>query len=137
MARRSARPPLVPSTASCPCGLDASYATCCGRFHRGSAAPTTAEQLMRSRYAAFVVRDADYLLRTWSPASRPSTLEFDEGLRWAGLHVLTVTGGSAFHTEGTVEFRARYGRDGEPGELHETSRFVRDGGQWVYHGARA
>lgn len=92
---------------------------------------------MRSRYSAFVVRDADYLLRTWWAANRPSSLEFDDRLRWTGLDVLTVTGGSAFHTEGTVEFRAHYVRDGRPGEMHEDSRFVRDGGQWVYVAARA
>jgi SEC-C motif-containing protein len=92
---------------------------------------------MRSRYSAFVVRDADYLLRTWSGANRPSSLEFDDHLRWTGLEVLATTHGSAFHTEGTVEFRARYVRDGRPGELHEGSRFVRDGGRWVYLDAGA
>lgn len=92
---------------------------------------------MRSRYTAFVVRDAGYLLRTWSTANRPSSLAFDDRLRWTGLDVLTVTGGSAFHTEGTVEFRAHYVRDGQPGELREDSRFRRDGGRWVYVDARA
>lgn len=92
---------------------------------------------MRSRYSAFVVRDADYLLLTWSAANRPSHLRFEDRLRWTGLDVLTVSGGSAFHAEGTVEFRAHYVRDGNPGELHETSRFIRDGGRWVYHDGSA
>ena len=126
MPPRSIRP--------CPCGLPVPYDDCCGRFHRGSAAPATAEQLMRSRYSAFVVRDAGYLLRTWGAAGRPSNQGFDDHLRWTGLDVLTVTAGSAFHAEGTVAVRARYVRDGKPGELRENSRFVREDGRWVYAG---
>ena len=92
---------------------------------------------MRSRYSAYAVRDAAYLLRTWSADTRPSRLEFDVQLRWTGLDVVSVTGGSAFHTEGTVEFRADYVADGRPGQLHENSRFIRDDGRWVYHDALA
>lgn len=87
---------------------------------------------MRSRYSAFVVRDAGYLLRTWSSAKRPRMIQFDNGLRWTGLEILSRTGGSTFHTEGTVEFRARYVVAGKAGELHENSRFVREEGRWVY-----
>src|SRR5882672_7148498 len=107
----------------CPCGLDASYDDCCGRLHRGQAA-ATAEQLMRSRYVAFVVRDAAYLLRTWAAATRPPQLSFDENIEWTALDILSEVRGSAFHTEGTVEFRAHYLLDGEPGDQHENSRFT-------------
>ncbi len=92
---------------------------------------------MRSRYSAFVARDAGYLLRTWSAAERPRKLLFDNGLRWTGLEILRCGGGSAFHAEGTVEFRARYVLDGKPGERHENSRFVREDGRWVYDRAVA
>lgn len=37
----------------CPCGLGRPYGRCCGRLHRGAASAGTAEELMRSRYAAF------------------------------------------------------------------------------------
>lgn len=87
---------------------------------------------MRSRYSAFVVGDAAYLLSTWACAERPRHLRFDHRLRWTGLEIVGRTGGSAFQSDGTVEFRARYDRDGEPGEQHENSRFVREGGRWVY-----
>ena len=56
---------------------------------------------MRSRYSAFVVHDAAYLLHTWSAANRPRDVRFDDDVRWTGLDVLDRTGGSAFHTEGT------------------------------------
>jgi SEC-C motif-containing protein len=87
---------------------------------------------MRSRYSAFVVGDAPYLLRTWASATRPADLRLDEDLRWTGLGILNTTDGSPFHTEGTVEFRAHYELDGRPGHQQELSRFVREDGDWVY-----
>lgn len=95
----------------------------------------TAEQLMRSRYSAFVVRDEAYLLRTWVADRRPVRLQLDEDRTWTGLQILNQTGGSAFHTEGTVEFRASYREGGRAGEQHENSRFVRTDGAWVYERA--
>ncbi|QNE16825.1 hypothetical protein F1D05_01565 [Kribbella qitaiheensis] len=115
----------------CPCGLDAGYDDCCGRLHRGKAA-ATAEQLMRSRYVAYVVHDAAYLLRTWAAASRPPHLTFEENFEWTALDILNTAGGSAFHTEGTVEFRAHYLADGQPGDQHEISHFARENDLWVY-----
>ncbi|MER6525054.1 YchJ family metal-binding protein [Streptomyces sp. NPDC001508] len=112
----------------CPCGLGGRYEGCCGRYHRGAGAAPTAEALMRSRYAAFVRGDAGYLLRTWHPRTRPVRLDLDPGLRWTGLEVLGTTDGSAFHTTGTVTFRASY----RGGSLHERSRFERVDGAWAY-----
>lgn len=114
---------------SCPCGLPASYDACCGRFHAvGGAAAPTAEALMRSRYSAFVKGDTAYLLRTWHPRTRPARLDLDPGMRWTGLEILDTADGSAFHTTGTVTFRASY----RGGSLHERSRFERVDGAWVY-----
>ena len=88
---------------------------------------------MRSRYAAFVTRDTAYLLRTWHPDTRPTGLDLSGGARWTGLDILATTGGSAFHTEGTVTFRAhRTEPDGTPATQREHSRFVRHEGAWVY-----
>lgn len=87
---------------------------------------------MRSRYSAFVVHDAAYLLHTWSAANRPRDVRFDDDVRWTGLDVLDRTGGSAFHTEGTVTFCAHFEIEGRPGERRETSGFVRVDGAWVY-----
>ncbi|MFJ4560828.1 YchJ family protein [Streptomyces massasporeus] len=116
------------SVDTCPCGLPQPYEACCGRFHSGGAAAPTAEALMRSRYCAFVTGDVAYLLRTWHPRTRPGRLELDPGMRWTGLEVLGTGDGSAFHTTGTVEFRASY----RGGSLHELSRFERVDGAWVY-----
>ncbi|MEU8221736.1 YchJ family metal-binding protein [Kribbella sp. NPDC048915] len=117
---------------TCPCGNNLPYGACCGRLHRGEAVASTAEELMRSRYAAFVMHDAAYLRKTWALATRPATITFDAAQKWTGLEIVNTTGGSPFHTEGTVEFRAHYLRDGRPGVQHENSTFTREAGQWVY-----
>lgn len=87
---------------------------------------------MRSRFSAFAVGDAAYLLRSWHPTTRPASLELDPGQRWERLEVVRSGEGSAFHTEGTVEFRAHFTSAGGDGELHEISRFARENGEWVY-----
>ncbi|MGW6535340.1 YchJ family protein [Streptomyces sp. NPDC055051] len=131
--RRTPAPAPVTAGTPCPCGLDAGYGACCGRFHTGTGATApTAELLMRSRYSAFVVGDTAHLLRTWAPETRPADLDLDPGTRWAGLEILDTTDGTAFHQRGTVTFRARYVQGGEPGSLHERSRFTRHDGAWVY-----
>ncbi|MFH8369459.1 YchJ family protein [Streptomyces sp. NPDC018031] len=135
MSRRTRRPRPTDRRApeaGCPCGLPADYAACCGRLHRGEAAATGPEELMRSRFSAFAVQDEAYLLRSWHPDTRPPAIAFDPDLRWRRLEILDSTDGGAFRNEGTVEFRAHYTAHGRPGELHENSRFTRREGAWVY-----
>ncbi|GAA0400658.1 YchJ family protein [Streptomyces luteireticuli] len=122
----------ITPTSPCPCGLPASYAGCCGAFHTGASSAPTAERLMRSRYSAFAVGDVPYLLRTWHSSTRPAVLDLDDGVRWTGLEILATSGGTAFHQEGTVEFRAHCRVGGREDSQHELSRFVREGGRWVY-----
>jgi SEC-C motif domain protein len=116
----------------CPCGTGLPLAECCGRLHDGTVPAATAEQLMRSRYSAFVLGDAGYLLATWHPTTRPPSLDLDPGVRWTGLDVLATSGGALLAAEGTVEFRASYVRGGLAGAQHENSRFVRHAGRWRY-----
>ncbi|GAA0615617.1 hypothetical protein HPO96_00930 [Kribbella sandramycini] len=119
---------MAPTSEPCPCGLPATYAGCCGRFHAGQDAAATAEQLMRSRYAAFVVGDTAYLLRTWHSSTRPLGLQLVPDRHWTGLTILGTSDGSPFHSEGTVEFRA----DHQAGAQYENSYFTRENGAWVY-----
>ncbi|MBV6761820.1 MULTISPECIES: YchJ family protein [Rhodococcus] len=119
-------------TVRCPCLLGEPYDECCGRYHRGEAKAPTAERLMRSRFSAFAVLDADYLLATWHPSTRPADLDLDPEQRWTRLDILGTTGGGLLDTTGTVEFRAHYVLDGHRESLHENSRFVREDGNWLY-----
>ncbi|WP_433273099.1 YchJ family protein [Actinosynnema sp. CS-041913] len=117
---------------TCPCGLGEPYETCCGAFHSGLKSAPTAEALMRSRFAAFVVGDEAYLLATWHPTTRPKRVDFDPDQRWTGLEILERTGGGLLQNTGTVEFRAHYRWREQREVLHENSRFVREDGRWLY-----
>jgi SEC-C motif domain protein len=116
----------------CPCGTGLPLAECCGRLHDGTATAATAEQLMRSRYSAFVLGRPEYLRETWHPTTRPADLDLDGAVRWTGLDVLATTGGSPLEAAGTVEFRASYVVAGRAGAQHERSRFLRERGRWLY-----
>ena len=110
------------------------FARCCGRYLaapglEASAAPD-AESLMRSRYTAFVCERADYLQATWHASTRPADLDFEPGARWLGLQVRSHRAMGEDRAE--VEFVARYRVGGRAVRLHETSRFVREGGRWLY-----
>lgn len=120
-------------TDPCPCGRGEAYGECCGRFHRGEAGAPTPELLMRSRYSAFAVGDAAYLLRTWHSVTRPDSLSLDRRTRWLRLVVLQSTGG-VLDDHGTVEFEAHYDVGGQAGTLHEHSTFAREDGRWTYVG---
>jgi len=120
------------SSDECPCGTGQSYDECCGPSHAGTVPASTAEKLMRSRYSAFAVGDADYLLRSWHSSTRPASVPLETGQRWTGLEIVATTGGGPLHAEGTVEFRAHYRHHKQRGVLHERSRFVREDGHWTY-----
>lgn len=115
---------------ACPCGSGTSYAGCCKRLHEGVAA-SDAEQLMRSRYSAYVLQLDDYLLRSWHPDTRPDSLTHETGTRWLGLKIISHTPRDDTHAE--VQFEARYRVGGGSAvRMRENSRFVKDGEQWLY-----
>ena len=107
------------------------FTQCCGRWLEAEALAPDAESLMRSRYCAFVLHKAPYLLRTWHASKRPSKVSFDDGVKWLGLEVRDVTKVDEHHAE--VEFVARQrAPGGRAVRLVERSRFVREGGAWFY-----
>lgn len=124
--------PATPARGPCPCGRAGSYESCCGRLHRGEARAATAEDLMRSRYAAFAVGDRAYLLRTWHPATRPADLRLDPTQRWTGLEVTASAAGGPGDRDGEVTYRAAFSAQGRAGSFVERARFARRGRAWVY-----
>ena len=97
----------------------------------GAEPAPNAAALMRSRYSAFVLDRLDYLLATWHPSTRPASLDPNPpGLQWLGLDVRRHEQADADHA--IVEFVARNRLNGRASRLHETSRFVREAGRWLY-----
>lgn len=113
----------------CPCSNDRLYQDCCQPFHTRKSDAQTAEQLMRSRYSAFVLADIDYLFDTLHPAQRQpnersqlaATIHQTD---WLGLTILDAK-------ESEVEFVAFYQTEGIQ-QLHERSHFEYDDGKWFY-----
>jgi SEC-C motif-containing protein len=121
----------------CPCGrLDAkkqflAFAACCGQYIDGKLTAPDAHSLMRSRYSAFVLENAGYLISTWHVSQRPTSLEFEPSVKWLDLQVQNHTVVDATHSEVTFVARQR-DRTGRAIRLHERSRFVSENGCWYY-----
>ena len=128
--------PLSQQLEYCPCGSGKAYVECCGRYHQHDAVATTAEQLMRSRYTAYVLADENYLLASWHSSTRPTSLKLndEQTTKWLGLKVVQTRQGTANDTDGVVEFIARYKINGKAYKLHEISSFIKENGQWFYKG---
>ena len=116
----------------CPCLSGESLENCCGRYLNAGQNAPTAERLMRSRFTAFAVGDTDYLLRTWHPSTRPSSLELDSGISWTRLDLLDRRRGGLLDVDGEVEFEAHFRHGSQRGSQHERSTFVRENGEWFY-----
>ena len=133
----TARMRLVDSAIPCPCGrIDAkkqplAYIACCGQYIDDELAAPDAQCLMRSRYSAFVLEKADYLLSTWHSSQRPASLDFESGVKWLGLQVQNHTVVDATHSEVTFVARQR-DSTGRAIRLHERSHFVCENGFWYY-----
>lgn len=120
---------------SCYCGVGDDYLTCCLPLHTGKTNATTAVQLMRSRYSAFVANELDYLKRTMrhkSDFSISKTRIWLKQVKWQKLTVLAVAeqANTAY-----VTFTAYYLEAKQPQTLHEKSYFEKISGQWFYVGA--
>ncbi|HEV7949276.1 MAG TPA: YchJ family metal-binding protein [Glaciihabitans sp.] len=123
--------PQIADEARCPCLSGDTYGLCCAPLHRGDPAPS-AERLMRSRYSAFVLGLADYLLDTWHPTTRPESLQLDSGIRWFRLDILSRRNGILPHSRGEVEFSAHFRDGSDVGTQHEVSEFLKQDGRWFY-----
>ncbi|HEY9094118.1 MAG TPA: YchJ family metal-binding protein [Hydrogenophaga sp.] len=121
---------------ACPCGRCGArgkvlaYELCCGRYLDGETLAPDAESLMRSRYSAFVLGRVDHLRNTWHPRTCPTDLALEPGQKWLGLAVRAHRALGADQAE--VEFVARSRHAGRGIRLHETSRFERVDGRWLY-----
>ena len=108
----------------CPCQSNQPYADCCQPFHTDERQPETAEQLMRSRYAAYALQQVDYIIRTTVPAQQPQ-LNRNELAQWA--HETRI---SKHHAQ--VSFTAQLAQHGEAHVHHEQSFFVQINGAWYF-----
>lgn len=92
---------------------------------------------MRSRYTAYATGDVAYVLRTWHPSTRPSGLDPADIPKWCDLKIIRTGLGGEEDEEGIVEFVATARMQNTTYTLRETSRFVKESGQWLYIGGES
>ncbi len=131
---------MADANLACPCG-GPSLATCCGPRLDGSQPATTAAELMRSRYTAYVVGNLDHVIASHAPAGRAdvdrdAATAWSQQSRWLGLEIVATEAGGADDTTGVVEFVARFVLADRTQSHHERSRFIKadEGGgpRWYY-----
>lgn len=114
----------------CYCSSKKEFSECCKPFLDGNLKPNTPEELMRSRYSAYVIGNVDYIINTTAEENRyPDDAllieEFSRAVSWLKLEVLQSK-------ESMVEFKAYY-RDSEGIKVqHEKSSFVYEDNMWLY-----
>jgi len=124
----------MPSDLRCPCDLDADYAACCGRFHRGEEPPDP-PTLMRSRYSAFARGELEYLWKTLHPEHPDRAGSFDawasstrktiRSMRYLRLRILDAEGER-------VLFHATLSRRRRDVSFAELSVFAKEDAGWRY-----
>ncbi len=120
--------------APCPCHSGKKYKQCCQPYHKGIL-PANAMLLMRSRYSAYALHLADYIINTTHPDNpdfssarkewEESILEFCRHTRFLGLKITEFIDGES---EAFVTFEATL----SGGVLKEKSRFLKVEGKWLY-----
>ena len=117
--------------ANCYCGSNTPFENCCQIYLTGAKKAPTAETLMRSRYSAYAIGAADYLVATTHSSTRKlhrkeDILEWSKSNHWMQLEVLNST-------TTTVKFKAYYKDYQGKVQVHEElSTFVLENGSWFY-----
>ncbi len=125
---------------TCPCDPDQAYTDCCQLFHQGKKHPPDAESLMRSRYSAYALGLADYLINT----THRDNVQYQRNIkRWrqeindycqqCQFQKLIIHQHQPGATEACVSFEAHIFQNGQPLVLKENSHFTKIGHRWLYH----
>jgi len=122
---------------TCHCGKGESFDSCCGPLLKGEKKATTAEQLMRSRYSAFVEGNIDYIMDTHDPDTvgqidREGTEQWATASEWTGLEILDTEKGLEEDSFGRVDFCASYELKGTTIDHRESATFRKHGGTWYF-----
>ncbi|MBA3856939.1 MAG: zinc chelation protein SecC [Cyanobacteria bacterium PR.3.49] len=122
----------------CPCASKSLYHKCCKPYHDGTP-PEDALHLMRSRYAAYALGLADYIIDTTHSAHpeftndrkswKESIESFSNATKFDHLTINEFIDGEE---TATVTFTAHLRQAGEDVSFGEKSFFVKENGNWLY-----
>lgn len=120
----------------CPCGSNSHYENCCFLIINGSKKADSPKQLMRSRYSAYAMNNAQYIFNTYAKTTRieQSIAEIKSSAsscQWIKLNVQHCSDWN--NSEQlvnpplpTVEFDAYYLTGNKVYQLSEKSRFIKE-----------
>jgi SEC-C motif domain protein len=123
---------------NCYCCSDNLFENCCQPFIEGLSKPLTAEELMRSRYSAYLLGDVEYILKTTHFSTRkfyePEAIKkWATSSLWQKLEIISTIKGSPKDFKGRVEFKAYYlDLSFQPHIHHELSNFTKESGEWFF-----
>jgi len=128
----------IPPNNVCPCGSLKKYKKCCKVFHDGSTAKT-AEELMRSRFTAYILNDANYIIKTTHNDNQDYTLNIDSWKKdimnfsdYTDFIKLEIFESIEGKKESFVKFRATLQQDNLDASFTENSRFLKVNNKWLY-----
>lgn len=124
---------------TCPCGSTLAYEECCQAIINGQRPAATAEELMRSRYSAYVMKEIDHLRTSLHPDHRAdfnekTTRDWAERAEWHNLEIIEITGGQSGDNEGKVAFAVSYTEQGSRKDYRELASFSKHDGNWYLVG---
>jgi SEC-C motif-containing protein len=122
----------------CPCGSKLQYSQCCEPVIKGEQLATTAQQLMRSRYSAYAMKELDHIYQSTHPSKRDNydekgTRNWSEKSQWEGLEIISTKAGEENDTTGTVEFIAHFTYRNNKQYHHESADFIKEEGKWYFN----
>ena len=116
------------------------YSVCCGPLLAGSRKASSALALMRSRYTAFAMKNAQYIYDTYARVERGQHRLVDianglEGSMWVKLEIVSVKKEDDWNAR--VAFRAYQQKGNQQYCLAEDSAFVKEEEGWRYVQSRS
>ncbi len=123
----------------CPCGSTKKYKKCCKTFHDNISIPKTALELMKSRYCAYAVSNANYIIST----SHEKNIDFSTDLNSWQKDILSFCINTKFEKleiidfidgeiESYVTFKAYLFQNNQDVSFVEKSRFLKENDKWFY-----
>lgn len=116
-------------TQPCFCGSNCNFTACCQPYIDKVKPVETAEQLMRSRFSAYALGNAQYIYDTYAKSSRAAQSvedinDWSRSCIWLALNIYPVANNPIKTTEQFVEFSVFYITNNILYELQENSRFI-------------
>ena len=116
---------------NCPCGSGVKYKKCCEPFHKNKKKPKNALLLMKSRYSAYAMKQAKYIIKTthknnpeWNNPNWEKEIKHFSQSEFKKLEIIFF---EEKENEAFVEFKAFV----DDFVIHEKSRFLKED-VWLY-----